>query len=175
MTADQKVDQKDSYSHDDLLACARGDLFGPGNAQLPMPPMLMIDRITHIAETGGQHGKGEVVAEFDVRPDLWFFGCHFEGDPVMPGCLGLDALWQMVGFYLGWTGAPGRGRALGVGGVKLKGQIQPDTRLISYTIHIKRVVRRALSLAIADGEMMVDGETVYEAEGLRVGVFTSPD
>jgi 3-hydroxyacyl-[acyl-carrier protein] dehydratase/trans-2-decenoyl-[acyl-carrier protein] isomerase len=135
--------------------------------------MLMIDRIVRIADTGGRHGKGEVVAEFDVTPDLWFFGCHFQGDPVMPGCLGLDALWQMVGFFLGWSGAPGRGRALGVGGVKLRGQVEPGARLISYTVNIKRVVRRALSLAIADGEMVVDGQTVYEAEGLRVGVFTS--
>jgi 3-hydroxyacyl-[acyl-carrier protein] dehydratase / trans-2-decenoyl-[acyl-carrier protein] isomerase len=169
------VEQKDSYSHEDLLACARGDLFGPGNAQLPMPPMLMIDRVVQIADTGGRHGKGLVVAEFDVRPNLWFFGCHFEGDPVMPGCLGLDAFWQMTGFFLGWSGAPGRGRAFGVGGVKLKEQVEPAAKLISYTVHIKRVVRRALSLAIADGEMMVDGQPAYEAEGLRVGVFTPAD
>jgi 3-hydroxyacyl-[acyl-carrier protein] dehydratase/trans-2-decenoyl-[acyl-carrier protein] isomerase len=172
---DVSVDQKDSYSHADLLACARGELFGSGNAQLPLPPMLMFDRIVRINDSGGRYGKGEVVAEFDVTPDQWFFDCHFQGDPVMPGCLGLDALWQMVGFYLGWCGAPGRGRALGVGGIKFANQVQPDARLITYTVHIKRVVRRVLSLAIADGELAVDGEPAYQAESLRVGVFTSTD
>ena len=165
--------KKDSYSYEELVQCAHGELFGPGNAQLPLPPMLMLDRIVHISAQGGRYGKGEIVAELDVRPELWFFGCHFEGDPVMPGCLGLDALWQLTGFFLGWTGAPGRGRALGVGAVKLSGQVGPAAETVSYHVYIRRIVRRALSLGIADGVMKVDGRTVYEAEKLRVGVFTS--
>jgi len=165
------LERKNDYTYEDLLSCAEGKLFGPGNAQLPSPPMLMFDRITHIADEGGDHGKGLVEAELDIRPDLWFFGCHFTGDPVMPGCLGLDALWQMVGFFLGWTGAPGRGRALGVGNVKFSEQVQPGASLVSYSIHIRRVMTRQITLGIADGRMLVDGETAYEAENLRVALF----
>jgi len=163
-----------SFSHDDLLSCARGELFGPGNAQLPAPPMLMFDRITSITEDGGPSGKGQVVAELDVKPDLWFFQCHFLGDPVMPGCLGLDALWQLTGFYLGWTGAPGSGRALGLGELKLTGQVQPDTKLVEYVVDLKRVMTGKLVLGIADGTMYADGEKVYEAQGLKVGLFENP-
>ncbi len=162
-----------SFSYDDLLRCARGELFGPGNAQLPLPPMLMFDRIVHIADHGGQFGRGEIRAELDVRPDLWFFGCHFAGDPVMPGCLGLDAMWQLVGFYLGWIGAPGHGRALGADEVKFGGEVKPTARRVTYNIHIKRVIQRKLFMGIADATMDVDGNTIYSAIGLRVGLFTN--
>mgnify|MGYP001691055705 CR=1 FL=1 len=167
--------QQNSYTKEELLACGRGELFGAGNAQLPMPNMLMIDRILDINSTGGKYGKGEIVAELDINPDLWFFGCHFEGDPVMPGCLGLDAMWQLVGFYLGWTGAPGRGRALGCAEVKFSGQVLPKHKKITYHIHIKRVMNSKLVLGIADAEMSVDGRKIYEGNGLRVGLFTSTD
>lgn len=169
------VKTRDSFSYDDLLACGRGELFGPGNAQLPAPPMLMFDRITRVTEDGGAHGKGEIVAELDIKPDLWFFSCHFPGDPVMPGCLGLDALWQLTGFFLGWLGAPGRGRALGVGGVKFNGQVTPDVKLVTYRVDVKRVLRRSFAIAIADGTLEIDGEPVYQTKDMRVGVFTSPD
>jgi 3-hydroxyacyl-[acyl-carrier protein] dehydratase/trans-2-decenoyl-[acyl-carrier protein] isomerase len=160
-----------SYSYEELLACGRGELFGPGNAQLPLPPMLMFDRITSVSESGGAHGKGEVRAELDVRPDLWFFPCHFKGDPVMPGCLGVDALWQMVGFFLGWLGAPGRGRALGVGEVKFADQVLPTVKKVVYGVDLKRVFRSKLVLGIADGWLEADGRRIYEAKDLRVGLF----
>ncbi|MEF2073817.1 3-hydroxyacyl-[acyl-carrier-protein] dehydratase FabA [Consotaella aegiceratis] len=167
--------RKTRFEYDDLLACARGLLFGPGNAQLPSPPMLMFDRITEVSETGGEFGKGTIRAEFDVHPDLWFFGCHFEGDPVMPGCLGLDALWQLTGFFLGWLGEPGRGRALGVGEVKFSGQVTPLVKLVEYGVEFKRVMRSRLKLGIAEGWVKADGEVIYRAKDLRVGLFQDED
>ena len=164
-------DRRSSFSYEDLLACGRGDMFGPGNAQLPLPPMLMFDRIAQISEEGGAHGKGVIRAELDVRPDLWFFDCHFKGDPVMPGCLGLDAMWQLVGFYLGWLGSPGRGRALGVGEVKFVDQVLPNIKKVVYGIDLKRVFRGKLVLGIADGWLEADGKRIYEAKDLRVGLF----
>lgn len=166
--------QKSSYTYDDLIACAKGTLFGPGNAKLPLPPMLMFDRITHVSLEGGAFGKGELVAEFDIKPDLWFFQCHFEGDPVMPGCLGLDAVWQLLGFYLGWTGALGSGRALGVGEVKFTGQVLPEAKKVTYRLNIKRVINRKLVLGIADGIVEVDGKVIYETTDLKVGLFENP-
>jgi 3-hydroxyacyl-[acyl-carrier protein] dehydratase/trans-2-decenoyl-[acyl-carrier protein] isomerase len=169
------VERKSQFLYNDLLACGRGELFGPGNAQLPLPPMLMFDRITHVSETGGEHGKGQITAEFDIRPDLWFFPCHFQGDPVMPGCLGVDALWQLLGFFLGWLGAPGRGRALGVGEVKFTGMVTPAVKKVEYVVNLKRVILRKLNLGIADGLLKADGETIYTASDLRVGLFqTNP-
>jgi 3-hydroxyacyl-[acyl-carrier protein] dehydratase/trans-2-decenoyl-[acyl-carrier protein] isomerase len=164
--------QKNAYTFEELLACGRGDLFGPGNAQLPAPPMLMFDRIVRIESDGGKHGKGYVEAEFDINPDLWFFGCHFIGDPVMPGCLGLDAMWQLVGFFLGWSGGPGRGRALGVGEVKFTGQVTPDVKKVVYKIDLKRVIMRKLVMGIADGVLEADGKPIYETKDLKVGLFT---
>jgi len=146
-------------------------MFGPGNAQLPLPPMLMFNRITQISDTGGAHDKGQIIAELDVNPDLWFFGCHFEGDPVMPGCLGLDAMWQLVGFFLGWIGAKGQGRALGVGEVKFTGMVTPSVKKVEYVIDLKRVINRRLVLGIADGIMKADGETIYTANDMKVGLF----
>ncbi len=169
------VERKNSYSYDDLLSCGHGELFGPANARLPLPPMLMFDRISSITEDGGEYGKGEIVAELDINRDLWFFACHFESDPVMPGCLALDALWQLLGFYLGWLGLPGRGRAIGVGEVKLANMILPEAKKLTYHINVKRVIRRKLNLAIADGIVRVDGEPSHIANSLRVGVFTSTD
>lgn len=166
------TDRPSSYDYEGLLACARGELFGPGNAQLPAPPMLMFDRITAISAEGGPEGKGQVVAEMDVKPELWFFGCHFIGDPVMPGCLGLDALWQLTGFFLGWLGMPGRGRALGVGEVKFSGMVTPMNRLVRYTVDLKRIIDRKLKMGIADGTVEVDGEAIYTARDMRVGLFT---
>ncbi len=168
---DPMTQQNSSYDFEALLACGRGELFGPGNAQLPLPPMLMFDRITEITSDGGAYGKGNLVAELDIKPDLWFFECHFQGDPVMPGCLGLDAMWQLVGFYLGWTRAPGRGRALGVGEVKFTGQVPPEVKLVRYVIDMKRVINRRLVLGIADGHVEADGEKIYVAKDMRVGLF----
>lgn len=159
------------FDYEDLLACARGELFGEGNAQLPLPPMLMFDRITQISEDGGAHGKGQILAELDVKPDLWFFLCHFKGDPVMPGCLGLDAMWQMLGFFLGWLKLPGKGRALSVGEVKFSGMVLPTARIVQYGVDLKRVLKSKLVLGVGDGWLKVDGETIYRAADLKVGLF----
>ena len=164
-----------SFDYEQLLACGRGELFGAGNARLPAPPMLMFDRITHIDEEGGAYGKGLIHAELDIKPDLWFFGCHFIGDAVMPGCLGLDAMWQLSGFFLPWLGEPGRGRALGVGEVKFTGQVLPGAKLVRYEIDIRRVMRGKLALVIADGKTFVDDRLIYTASGMRVGLFQSTE
>lgn len=163
--------RKSRFDFEDLLACGRGELFGPGNAQLPLPPMLMFDRITEISETGGSEGLGSIVAELDVRPDLWFFPCHFQGDPVMPGCLGLDALWQMTGFFLGWLGQPGKGRALGVGEVKLTGMITPAVKKVTYEVNVTRLILRKLKLAVSNGILKADGQLVYQVTDMKVGLF----
>jgi 3-hydroxyacyl-[acyl-carrier protein] dehydratase/trans-2-decenoyl-[acyl-carrier protein] isomerase len=165
------AERKSSFDLAGLIACAKGELFGEGNARLPLPPMLMFDRITEISDKGGLFDKGVVKAEMDINPDLWFFKCHFQNDPVMPGCRGLDAMWQLVGFFLGWMGAPGKGRALGVGEVKFSGMVLPNNKLISYSIDLKRVILRRLVMGIADAVMMVDGKVIYEAKDLRVGLF----
>lgn len=167
------VEKKDNYTYDELIQCGHGELFGPGNAQLPLPPMLMFDRITRISDSGGLYDKGEIIAELDIKPDLWFFQCHFEGDPVMPGCLGLDAMWQLIGFFLGWMGGPGHGRALGAGEVKFTGQVTPDCKLVTYRINLKRLIMRKLFMGIADASLEVDGREIYTADDLRVGLFTS--
>lgn len=162
-----------SFTREELLKSGRGELYGPDNAQLPLPNMLMMDRIIHISDIGGAYDKGEIIAELDINPNLWFFACHFQGDPVMPGCLGLDAMWQLVGFYLCWMGGPGKGRALGVGEVKFKGQVLPTAQKVTYRIQLKRVILRKLVMGIADATMEVDGKVIYEATDLRVGLFTS--
>lgn len=164
------ADRKNAYGYDELILSGKGELFGPGYAQLPAPPMLMFDRIT-LVDHQGAHGKGQVRAELDVNPDLWFFKCHFIGDPVMPGCLGLDALWQMLGFFLCWDGSPGKGRALG-GDIKFSGQVTDDVKLVEYGIDLKRVMKSKIALGIADGWVKADGKVIYEASGLRVGLFT---
>lgn len=173
MTSD--LTNRNQFNYDELIACASGKLFGPGNAQLPHPPMLMVDRITSITLDGGKSDKGQLIAEFDINPDHWFFGCHFEGDPVMPGCLGLDAMWQLIGFYLGWRGGPGRGRALGVGEVKFTGQVTPKNNLVTYRIDITRIIMRKLYMGVADAVMEVDGKEIYTAKDLRVGLFTETE
>lgn len=176
MLADPKIHtRQNSYTYEELLKCSEGELFGPGNAQLPAPNMLMFDRITNVTADGGGNNKGEIQAELDIKPELWFFDCHFKNDPVMPGCLGLDAMWQLVGFYLGWSGHPGRGRALGVGEVKFTGQVLPTAKEVVYQIDIKRIIARGLTLGIADGTMAVDGRVIYTAKNLRVGLFTSTE
>ena len=175
MTSEIIHTPQNAYSKEDLVRCGMGEMFGPGNAQLPTDKMLMLDRITHISSEGGDFGKGEIIAELDINPDLWFFECHFPGDPVMPGCLGLDAMWQLVGFFLGWRGNPGRGRALGSGEVKFTGQILPTHKKVTYSIQIKRVIERKLIMGIADGSVSVDGKVIYTAKDLRVGLFSSTD
>lgn len=169
------MNQKNSFTYEELLDCGHGKMFGPGNARLPLPNMLMLDRITNINAEGGEHGKGEIIAELDVNPDLWFFECHFEEDPVMPGCLGLDAMWQLIGFFLGWKGNPGRGRALGAGEVKFFGQVLPSAKRVTYEIQMKRVIERKLVMGIGDASLKVDGREIYTAKDLRVGLFTSTD
>ena len=168
------AERRSSYEFDDLLTCGRGELFGPGNAQLPLPPMLMFDRIGQITDTGGAHGKGLVVAELKVAGNdrlNWFFDCHFQGDPVMPGCLGLDALWQLTGFFLGWLGEPGKGRALGVGEVKFTGMVTPKVKTVTYEVDVTRLILRKLKLAVANGIMKADGEVVYQVTDMKVGLF----
>ena len=174
MTATPHVAQP-AYTKEELVACGMGDLFGPGNAQLPIDQMLMIDRIAHISSEGGEYDRGQIIAALDIHPDLWFFDCHFPGDPVMPGCLGLDAMWQLVGFFLGWRGNPGKGRALGSGDVKFTGQVLPTAKRVEYKIQIKRVIERKLVMGIADGTVAVDGNIIYTAKDLRVGLFQSTE
>lgn len=165
------TDRASSYSYDELIACGNGDLFGDGNARLPLPPMLMFDRITHISSDGGANNKGHIIAELDVKPDLWFFDCHFKTDPVMPGCLGLDAMWQLIGFFLGWLGQPGRGRALGAGEVKFTGQVLPTAKLVRYEIDMRRVLTGKLVMGIGNAQLFVDEKLIYTAKDLRVGLF----
>ena len=167
------ISRRNNFDYDDLISCAKGELFGTGNPQLPMPPMLMIDRVTEISDDGGEHNKGHVIAELEINPKLWFFECHFEGDPVMPGCLGLDALWQLTGFNLGWREMKGRGRALGVGEVKFTGMVTPDIKLVRYEVNFTRVIDRKLKLALANGTMYADNEKIYSAENMKVGLFQS--
>lgn len=169
------MDRKNSFTRDELLACGHGALFGPGNARLPLPPMLMMDRVVHISDKGGKYDKGEIIAEFDITPDLWFFQCHFETDPVMPGCLGVDAMWQLVGFHLGWLGNPGRGRALGSGEIKFFGQVLPTAKKVTYHLQLSRVIQRKLVMGVADGTVSVDGRDIYTATDLKVGLFTSTE
>jgi 3-hydroxyacyl-[acyl-carrier protein] dehydratase/trans-2-decenoyl-[acyl-carrier protein] isomerase len=165
--------QKESYTQEELIEHANGRLFGEGFGRLPLPPMLMFDRISNISDDGGTYGNGYIEGQFDIDPELWFFQCHFRDDPVMPGCLGLDAMWQLVGFFLGWLGNNGKGRALGVGEVKFRGMVLPEAKQVSYHINMKRVINRRLIFGVADGVLKVDGEPIYEAKGLRVGLFES--
>ena len=164
--------QKNSFNYEELIACGKGDLFGEGNAKLPLPPMLMFDRITEIKKDIGQFKKGFIKAELDIKDNLWFFNCHFQNDPVMPGCLGLDAMWQLVGFYLGWTGEPGKGRALGVNSVKFTGEVLKNTKIATYEINMKRILKKeGAVVGLADGILNADGKTIYKAENLKVGLF----
>lgn len=165
-------ERQSSFSYEDLLKCAQGELFGPGNAQLPTPPMLMMDRITSISDDGGEFGKGHVAAEFDIKPDLWFFECHFPGNPIMPGCLGLDGLWQLTGFNLGWRGMEGRGMALGVGEVKLTGMVKPDRKMLTYQVDFTRVIDRKIKVGVANGKVFADGEMIYQVTDMKVGLST---
>ena len=167
--------QKESYTKEELISCGRGEMFGKGNAQLPLPPMLMFDRIVSITDKGGKYKYGQIIAELDLTEDLWFFECHFEGDPVMPGCLGLDAMWQLLGFFLGWKGGLGKGRALGAGEVKFSGQVLPTSKKITYIIDLKRVIMRKLVMGIGDASMEVDGRLIYQAKDLKVGLFVKTD
>ena len=167
------MQRQNSYTYEELIDCGHGKTFGEGNAKLPQPPMLMFDRIVSITSDGGKHGKGQIIAELDVRPDLWFFDCHFEGDPVMPGCLGLDAMWQLIGFFLGWSGGPGRGRALGAGEIKFTGEVLPTAKLVTYRIDLNRLVMRKLVMGVADATLEVDGKEIYTATDLKVGLYTS--
>jgi 3-hydroxyacyl-[acyl-carrier protein] dehydratase/trans-2-decenoyl-[acyl-carrier protein] isomerase len=164
-----------SFTYEELIQCSQGEIFGEGNARLPAPPMLMMDRIIEINEDGGEFGKGQMIAELDVKPELWFFDCHFPTDPVMPGCLGLDAMWQLIGFYLGWLGNPGRGRALGAGEVKFFGQVLPTNKKVTYKIDLTRVIQRKLVMGVANASMEVDGKEIYSAQNLKVGLFTSTE
>jgi 3-hydroxyacyl-[acyl-carrier protein] dehydratase/trans-2-decenoyl-[acyl-carrier protein] isomerase len=170
-----KANAPNSFDREALLACGRGEMFGPGNAQLPAPPMLMVDRIRSITSDGGKYGKGFIHAELDITPEQWFFLCHFYGDPVMPGCLGLDAMWQLVGFFLAWAGGPGRGRAVGVGEVKFGGQVTPAVKQVVYKIDLKKVIIRKLVMGVADGVLEADGKPIYTAQDLRVGLYDAKD
>ncbi|RMX03620.1 bifunctional 3-hydroxydecanoyl-ACP dehydratase/trans-2-decenoyl-ACP isomerase [Corticibacter populi] len=161
----------ESFTYEQLIASGEGRLFGPDSGKLPLPPMLMFDRISHIDDESGSHGLGRITAELDIKPDLWFFDCHFKGDPVMPGCLGLDAMWQLIGFYLTWLKLPGKGRALGAGEVKFTGEVKPDVKLVTYEIDIKRVIKRKLIMAIGDARLLADDQEIYTAHDLRVGLF----
>ena len=171
--ADAIAGVKNRFDYEELLACARGELFGPGNAQLPAPPMLLFDRIISITQDGGKYGKGYIEAEFDIRPDLWFFDCHFLGDPVMPGSLGLDAMWQLIGFFLGWIGGKGRGRALGGGEVTFSGQVTQDVKLVTYKVDMKRVINRSLVMGLGDAVLEADGTPIYTAKDLKVGLMSA--
>jgi len=169
------TERQSSFTYDELIQCGNGELFGEGNARLPIPPMLMMDRVVEINADGGEFGKGQMIAELDIKPELWFFECHFPTDPVMPGCLGLDAMWQLIGFYLGWLGNPGRGRALGAGEVKFFGQVLPTAKKVTYKIDMTRVIQRKLVMGVGNATMEVDGKEIYSAKDLKVGLFTSTE
>jgi len=175
MTETKGTERKSAFTYEELIQCGNGELFGEGNARLPIPPMLMMDRVINIDAEGGEFGKGIMIAELDIKPDLWFFDCHFPTDPVMPGCLGLDAMWQLIGFYLGWLGNPGRGRALGAGEVKFFGQVLPTAKKVTYKIEISRLIQRKLVMGVANATMEVDGKEIYSAKDLKVGLFTSTE